>query len=121
MCAGSYTARLRSRLLCEREEVGEADDHVVGRREQVRIASRRSVASRSRSGRHKLLSSLVAVVSVVRSGKKERGRRRDGDMDMANAIGETRAVARQGSSRHDEMDGRAGGWMDSGLGWSQDK
>lgn len=42
-------------------------------------------------------------------------------MDMANAIGETRAVARQGSSRHDEMDGRAGGWMDSGRGWSQDK
>lgn len=42
-------------------------------------------------------------------------------MDMANAIGETRAVARQGSSRHDEMDVRAGGWMDSGRGWSQDK
>lgn len=37
-------------------------------------------------------------------------------MDMANAIGETRAVARQGSSRHDEMDGRPGGWMDFGSG-----
>lgn len=35
---------------------------------------------------------------------------------MANAIGETRAVARQGSSRHDEMDGWPGGWMDSRVG-----
>ena len=39
---------------------------------------------------------------------------------MANAIGETRAVARQGSGKHDEMDGWPGGWMDSGRGKSQD-
>lgn len=45
------------------------------------------------------------------------GRRRDGD--MADAIGETRAVARQGSSQHDEMDGWPGVWT-SGRGWSQD-
>lgn len=41
---------------------------------------------------------------------------------MANAIGETRAVARQGSSKHDEMDGwvaTVGGWI-SDRGWSQD-
>lgn len=42
---------------------------------------------------------------------------------MTNAIGETRAVARQGSSQHDEMDGwpGSGGWMNSGRGWSQDR
>lgn len=38
---------------------------------------------------------------------------------MADAIGETRAVARQGSSQHDEMDGWPGVWT-SGRGWSQD-
>lgn len=34
---------------------------------------------------------------------------------MANAIGETRAVARQGSSQHDEMDGCARWWVWMGF------
>lgn len=41
-------------------------------------------------------------------------RRRDSG-DMANAIGETRAVARQGSSQHDEMDGCARWWVWMGF------
>lgn len=44
---------------------------------------------------------------------------------MANAIGETRAVARQGSSQHDEMDGwparKVGVDGISGRGCRQDK
>lgn len=50
-------------------------------------------------------------------------RRRDSG-DMANAIGETRAVARQGSSQHDEMDGCARWWVwmgISGRGCRQDR
>lgn len=74
-CAGSYKARLRSRCwLCERKELNEADDHVVGRRGTVRgsrVAGRGSqiaVASHSRAGSELLLvlSSLDTVMSLGR-------------------------------------------------------
>lgn len=73
-CAGSYSGEVAIQVLCVRKELGEADDHVVGRRGQV--AGRKSqvaVANKSHSGRLKLLllSSLDAVVSVVMSGEKE--------------------------------------------------
>lgn len=41
-CAGSYLARSQTGLLWEQEELGEANDHVAGRREQVQVAGRRS-------------------------------------------------------------------------------
>lgn len=74
-CAGSYKARLRSRWwLCERKELNEADDHVVGRwgtgrGSRVAGRGRRSqsqVTSRADSKLLLLLSSLDAIVSLGR-------------------------------------------------------
>lgn len=99
-CAGSYKARLRSRWwLCERKELNEADDHVVGRwGNRSRVAgcgSRSQIAVAShKSGRFKAAAAAVELgcYRVSRSLGQERRResskkerqQRHGECDRRN-------------------------------------